>query len=128
MWFTMTVWLKSRRACWFRDATPPPGRGPATKEDDEDPALRSPGRRLDRSLAFYTAVGYEVVGRVPGDRPLTMLKLPRIRIELVQWPSGYRTVAWPAVPETGIGRPDRCIKPAGDFLDPAGAPCHTRRS
>ncbi len=43
---------------------------------------------LDQSLAFYTAVGYEVVGRVP-DSPagqLTMLKLPDddvVSIELV---------------------------------------------
>jgi lactoylglutathione lyase len=43
---------------------------------------------LDRSLAFYTAVGYEIVGRVP-DSPigeLTMLKLPDdefVTIELV---------------------------------------------
>jgi lactoylglutathione lyase len=43
---------------------------------------------LDRSLAFYTAVGYEIVGRVP-ETPLgelTMLKLPGdefVTIELV---------------------------------------------
>jgi len=48
---------------------------------------------LDRSLAFYTAVGYEVVGNVP-DTPLgrlTMLKLPGdefVTIELVHDPSG----------------------------------------
>ena len=47
---------------------------------------------LDRSLAFYTAVGYEVVGTVP-DTPmgdLTMLKLPDdefVTIELVSGPS-----------------------------------------
>jgi lactoylglutathione lyase len=47
---------------------------------------------LDRSLAFYTAVGYEVVGTVP-DTPLgrlTMLKLPAdefVTIELVHDPS-----------------------------------------
>jgi lactoylglutathione lyase len=47
---------------------------------------------LDRSLAFYTAVGYEIVGSVPetplGD--LTMLKLPGdefIAIELVHDPT-----------------------------------------
>jgi lactoylglutathione lyase len=46
----------------------------------------------DRSLAFYTAVGYEIVGRVPetplGD--LTMLKLPGdefVSVELVHDPS-----------------------------------------
>jgi len=47
---------------------------------------------LDRSLAFYTAVGYEVVGRVP-QTPLghlTMLKLPGdefVTIELVHDPA-----------------------------------------
>jgi lactoylglutathione lyase len=47
---------------------------------------------LDRSLAFYTAVGYEVVGSVP-DTPLgrlTMLKLPDdefVTIELVHDPT-----------------------------------------
>jgi lactoylglutathione lyase len=47
---------------------------------------------LDRSLAFYTAVGYEVVGTVPGTAlgDLTMLKLPAdefVMIELVSGPS-----------------------------------------
>jgi|SRR5690349_5751302 len=47
---------------------------------------------LDRSLAFYTAVGYEVVGRVP-ETPigeLVMLKLPDdefVTIELVHDPT-----------------------------------------
>jgi lactoylglutathione lyase len=47
---------------------------------------------LDRSLAFYTAVGYEIVGSVP-DTPLgqlTMLKLPGdpfVTIELVHDPT-----------------------------------------
>ena len=47
---------------------------------------------LDRSLAFYTAVGYEIVGSVP-DTPLghlTMLKLPGdkfVTIELVHGPT-----------------------------------------
>ena len=47
---------------------------------------------LDRSLAFYTAVGYEVVGRAP-DTPvgqLTMLKLPDddvVSVELVFGPT-----------------------------------------
>jgi len=47
---------------------------------------------LDRSLAFYTAVGYEIVGRVP-ETPigeLTMLKLPDdefVTIELVHDPA-----------------------------------------
>ena len=46
---------------------------------------------LDRSLAFYTAVGYEVVGSVPetGIGHLTMLKLPDddvVSIELVHDP------------------------------------------
>jgi lactoylglutathione lyase len=47
---------------------------------------------LDRSLAFYTAVGYEVVGSVP-ETPLghlTMLKLPGdefVSIEIVHAPT-----------------------------------------
>ena len=46
---------------------------------------------LDRSLAFYTAVGYEIVGNVPetGLGHLTMLKLPGdefVTIELVHNP------------------------------------------
>ena len=47
---------------------------------------------LERSLAFYTAVGYEVVGSVPetGIGHLTMLKLPGdefVRVELVHDPA-----------------------------------------
>jgi lactoylglutathione lyase len=47
---------------------------------------------LERSLAFYTAVGYEVVGDVPetGLGHLTMLKLPDdefVTIELVREPT-----------------------------------------
>jgi lactoylglutathione lyase len=47
---------------------------------------------LERSLAFYTAVGYEVVGSVPetGIGHLTMLKLPDdefVTIELVHDPA-----------------------------------------
>jgi lactoylglutathione lyase len=46
---------------------------------------------LDRALAFYTAVGYEVVGEVPetGLGHLTMLKLPGddfVTLELVHDP------------------------------------------
>ena len=46
----------------------------------------------DRSVAFYTAVGYEVVGRVPDTAygELTMLKLPDdefVMIELVHDPN-----------------------------------------
>ena len=54
---------------------------------------------LDRSLAFYTALGYEVVGRVP-DTPigqLTMLQLPGdefVTIELVH-DASQRAVAVP---------------------------------
>lgn len=45
----------------------------------------------DRSIAFYTALGYEIVGRVPGTPigDLTMLKLPAdefVTIELVHDP------------------------------------------
>jgi len=48
---------------------------------------------LDRSLAFYTAVGYEVVGDVPETDlgHLTMLKLPGdefVTLELVHDPDG----------------------------------------
>ena len=48
---------------------------------------------LDRSLAFYTAVGYEIIGEVPETDlgHLTMIKLPGdefIAIELVQEPDG----------------------------------------
>jgi lactoylglutathione lyase len=48
---------------------------------------------LDRSLAFYTSVGYEVVGEVPDTDlgHLTMLKLPDdefVAIELVHDPAG----------------------------------------
>jgi len=47
---------------------------------------------LDRSLAFYTAVGYEIVGNVPetGLGHLTMLRLPGdefVTIELVHNPT-----------------------------------------
>jgi lactoylglutathione lyase len=47
---------------------------------------------LERSLAFYTGVGYEVVGRVPGTGigDLTMLKLPGdefVTVELVHDPA-----------------------------------------
>jgi lactoylglutathione lyase len=51
---------------------------------------------LEQSLAFYTAVGYEVVGRVP-ETPLgelTMLKLPDdefITIELVHDPTEHHS-------------------------------------
>ena len=54
---------------------------------------------LDRSVAFYTALGYEIVGRVP-ETPLgqlTMLKLPGdefVTIELVHDPTG---------PEASVG-------------------------
>src|SRR5215212_3592641 len=46
---------------------------------------------LERSLAFYRAVGYEVVGEVPGTGlgHLTMIKLPGdefVSIELVHQP------------------------------------------
>ena len=48
---------------------------------------------LDQSLAFYTAVGYEIVGEVPETDlgHLTMLKLPGdefVAIELVHDPNG----------------------------------------
>ena len=48
---------------------------------------------LERSIAFYTGVGYEVVGSLPetGIGHLTMLKLPGdefVTIELVHDPAG----------------------------------------
>jgi lactoylglutathione lyase len=52
---------------------------------------------LDRSLAFYTALGYEVAGSAP-DTPLghlTMLQLPGdefVTLELVHDPAGAETV------------------------------------
>ena len=53
---------------------------------------------LDRSLAFYTALGYEVLGRVPATEfgSLTMLKLPDdefVALEIVHHPA--RTVVDP---------------------------------
>ena len=47
---------------------------------------------LERSLAFYTGLGYEVLGTVPetGHGSLTMLKLPRdefVALELVHDPN-----------------------------------------
>ncbi|GAA0957998.1 VOC family protein [Kribbella koreensis] len=57
---------------------------------------------LERSLAFYTAVGYEVVGTVEGTAygTLTMLQLPGdhfVTIELVHDPA-----SGPAGPGVGI--------------------------
>ena len=52
---------------------------------------------LERSLAFYSAIGYEVVGSVP-ETPLgslTMIKLPKddfVTIELVHDPAHKETV------------------------------------
>lgn len=56
---------------------------------------------LDRSLAFYTTLGYEVIGSVPGTSigHLTMLKLPDdefVTVELVFDPAGA-----PVQPGTG---------------------------
>jgi lactoylglutathione lyase len=52
---------------------------------------------LERSIAFYTAIGYEVVGHVPGTEfgSLTMLKLPGdefVSLELAHDPAGHRIV------------------------------------
>jgi lactoylglutathione lyase len=52
---------------------------------------------LERSIAFYTAVGYEVVGHVPetGLGHLTMLKLPAddfVTVELVHDPRAGEVV------------------------------------
>jgi lactoylglutathione lyase len=48
----------------------------------------------ERSIAFYTSLGYEVLGGVPETEldSLTMLKLPGdefVSLELVQWPAGH---------------------------------------
>jgi lactoylglutathione lyase len=56
----------------------------------------------ERSIAFYRAVGYEVVGEVPetGLGHLTMLKLPDdefVTIELVHDPSGGATEVAPGL-------------------------------
>ena len=53
---------------------------------------------LERSLAFYTGVGYEVVGSVPETElgSLTMLKLPDdefVAIELVHDPNAQVAVS-----------------------------------
>jgi lactoylglutathione lyase len=53
---------------------------------------------LERSLAFYTGVGYEIVGSVPetGLGHLTMLKLPDdefVTVELVHDPNGELDVS-----------------------------------
>jgi lactoylglutathione lyase len=53
---------------------------------------------IDRSVAFYTAVGYRVVGTVPGTGigDLTMLKLPGdefVTIELVHDPTGATPIS-----------------------------------
>src|SRR5215204_2886729 len=83
--------MASRGSLPCRSASPPiprrqlPATG-ATRMRTIHLGLRVTDAR--RSIAFYTAVGYEVVGRVP-DTPigeLTMLKLPAdefVTIELV---------------------------------------------
>lgn len=67
---------------------------------------------LDRSLAFYTAVGYEVVGEVPETDlgHLTMIKLPRdefVTIELVHDPDGPGSRVMPQPHSLGCSRPSR---------------------
>lgn len=52
---------------------------------------------LERSIAFYTSVGYEVLGEVPATElgTLTMLKLPGdefVALELVHDPTHGRVV------------------------------------
>ncbi|HET6533956.1 MAG TPA: VOC family protein [Actinoplanes sp.] len=66
---------------------------------------------LDRSLAFYTALGYAEVGRVPetGFGSLTMLKLPDdpfVSLELAYRPSRRRSR------DRGCGRPGSPIPTA----------------
>ena len=66
---------------------------------------------LRRSLAFYTALGYEVVGGVPDTAAgfLTMIKLPGdefVTIELVHDPDGAEFVAQEARTTSSSGRVD----------------------
>ncbi|GAA4046251.1 hypothetical protein GCM10022233_14970 [Streptomyces shaanxiensis] len=69
----------------------------------------------ERSLAFYTAVGYEVVGSVP-DTPLgrlTMLKLPGdefVSIELVHDPAGRQAGREEAGADAGSGLSHLVVK------------------
>ena len=84
---------------------------------------------LDRSLAFYTAVGYEVVGRVP-ETPigrLTMLKLPGDEFVTVELVHDGR----PVDPGTGLSHfavqvesmPDTLAALAGHGIEPI-SPVH----
>jgi len=62
---------------------------------------------LERSLAFYRAVGYEVVGEVPetGIGHLTMLKLPDdefVTIELVHQPGSDESARGPGLSHVAI--------------------------
>jgi len=62
---------------------------------------------LERSLAFYRAVGYEVVGEVPetGIGHLTMLKLPDdefVTIELVHQPGSDGSARGPGLSHVAI--------------------------
>jgi lactoylglutathione lyase len=58
---------------------------------------------LDRSLAFYTTVGYEVVGTVPGTAfgDLTMLKLPDDEFVMIELVSGWSPDGAPGSSELG---------------------------
>src|SRR3954469_24879049 len=75
---------------------------------------------LERSLAFYTGLGYEVLGKVPETRfgSLTMLQLPGdpfVSLELVHDP---------ARPVTDIGGVNHLVVPVDDLraLIPRAAP------
>jgi len=68
---------------------------------------------LDRSLAFYTGLGYEVLGTVPETEfgSLTMLKLPRdefVSLELVHDP---------ARGDVGPGGLNHCVIQVESMLD-----------
>jgi lactoylglutathione lyase len=90
---------------------------------------------LERSLAFYTALGYEVVGQVPGTAlgHLTMLKLPGdefVTIELVHDPArggagpgtgpSHLVVAVDSMDTTLTGLASRGIE-AGEPTSPDGS-------
>ena len=78
---------------------------------------------LDRSLAFYTAVGYEVVGTVPGTAfgDLTMLKLPDDDFVTIELVSGSSRDSAPA--GSGLNHfviKVECLKPTMADLAAAG--------
>jgi catechol 2,3-dioxygenase-like lactoylglutathione lyase family enzyme len=85
---------------------------------------------LERSLAFYTAVGYEVVGSVPETAfgHLTMLKLPDdgfVTIELVHDPTEAEMDLGTAS-ATSSSRWSRWTPPSPSSPPTASTPTHPR--